>query len=239
MDAMVAAVLAGGRVTGAEVIAELIQELHASAEVAQQFEGEMQKLASHARCTFLSWDFAHSWGTCVQWTWHEGRACLPCSALAVALECIRGAAGQQPIELLRKESLAGLAPAAAARVLSHAYSAVVPVAPLPAPPLPLTPARPGKLRRHRIRQETINISLASSTCDGRPAGPTNFGATAEAATPWLQLALYQAAASGPVGLVLPCGQRFWRLPACLDACSHALLWPWDAAAVRAQVLQFS
>ena len=48
------------------------------------------------------------------------------------------------MELLRKESLAGLAPAAAARVLSHAYAAVVPIAPLPYPPLPLAPNRPGK-----------------------------------------------------------------------------------------------
>ena len=48
------------------------------------------------------------------------------------------------MELLRKESLAGLAPAAAARVLSHAYAAVVPIAPLPYPPLPLAPNRPGQ-----------------------------------------------------------------------------------------------
>ena len=48
------------------------------------------------------------------------------------------------MELLRKESLAGLAPAAAARVLSHAYAAVVPIAPLPYPPLPLAPNRPGE-----------------------------------------------------------------------------------------------
>ena len=47
------------------------------------------------------------------------------------------------MELLRKESLAGLAPAAAARVLSHAYMAVIPITPLPFPPLPLSPLRPG------------------------------------------------------------------------------------------------
>ncbi len=68
-------------------------------------------------------------------------------ALATSLRCIRASGGARPIELLRKESLAGLAPAAAARVLSHAYVAVVPIAPLPYPPLPLAPNRPGALSR--------------------------------------------------------------------------------------------
>ena len=56
---------------------------------------------------------------------------------------MRASGGSRPVELLRKESLAGLAPAAAARVLSHAYAAVVPIVPLPYPPLPLAPNRPG------------------------------------------------------------------------------------------------
>ncbi len=67
-----------------------------------------------------------------------------CRALATSLRCVRSSSGSRPVELLRKESLAGLAPAAAARVLSHAYAAVVPIAPLPYPPLPLAPNRPGK-----------------------------------------------------------------------------------------------
>ena len=50
----------------------------------------------------------------------------------------------RPVEVLRKESLAGLAPSAACRVLSHAYAAVVPITPLPYPPLPLSPNTPGK-----------------------------------------------------------------------------------------------
>lgn len=66
------------------------------------------------------------------------------------------------------------------------------------------------------------------------AGPTNFGPTAEAATPWLTLALYLAARAGPPGVVLVAGQRLWRLPPQLAACSHALLWPWDLDALRAQ-----
>ncbi len=44
------------------------------------------------------------------------------------------------------------------------------------------------------------------------AGPVSFGATMEAATPWLQLALYVALRQGPPGLVLPAGQRLWCLP---------------------------
>ncbi len=40
---------AGGRVTGAEVISELIFELDASVEAASGFEGEMQRLAGYAR----------------------------------------------------------------------------------------------------------------------------------------------------------------------------------------------
>ena len=66
------------------------------------------------------------------------------------------------------------------------------------------------------------------------AGPTNFGPTAEAGTPWLQLALYTAMAQGPLTVVLVCGQRLWRLPPQLASCSHALVWPWDLESVRAQ-----
>lgn len=66
------------------------------------------------------------------------------------------------------------------------------------------------------------------------AGPTNFGPTAEAGTPWLQLALYTAMAEGPLTVVLVCGQRLWRLPPQLACCTHALVWPWDLESVRAQ-----
>ena len=67
-----------------------------------------------------------------------------------------------------------------------------------------------------------------------PAGPVNFGATAEASTPWLQLAFYTALRCGPPSLVFVCGQRVWRLPPQLVGCSHALIWPWNTDAVRAQ-----
>ncbi|KAL3158901.1 hypothetical protein ABBQ32_011616 [Trebouxia sp. C0010 RCD-2024] len=167
----------GGRVTGREVIAELVEELRGSVAAAERFEGEMRNLAAYAK------------------------------ALAQALDCIRTAGGNRPVEVLRKESLAGLAPSAACRVLSHAYAAVVPITPLPYPPLPLSPNTPG---------------------------PTNFGPTAEAGTPWLQLALYTAMAEGPLTVVLVCGQRLWRLPPQLACCTHALVWPWDLESVRAQ-----
>ena len=73
---------------GAEVIAELTRELHASVEMSAGFEGEMRSLVAYAR------------------------------SLALVLECIRecsggaGAAGGRapPIELLRRESLAGMPP---------------------------------------------------------------------------------------------------------------------------------
>ena len=61
----------------------------------------------------------------------------------------------------------------APQVLYHAYCAVVPITPLPFPPLPLVPDQPG---------------------------PAYFGPTAEAAGPWLQLALY--AASRCAGLAI-------------------------------------
>ena len=38
--------------TGAEVIAEMIQELFTSADMGAQFEGDMRRLASYARCAW-------------------------------------------------------------------------------------------------------------------------------------------------------------------------------------------
>ena len=166
----------GGRVYGAEVISELLAELHASVEMTAGFEGEMRSLAGYAR------------------------------SLAIVLECIRACAAGRPIELLRKESMASLAPPAAFRILSHSYAVVLPITTLPPPPLPLSPVRSGS--------------------------PTNYGPTPAAATPWLHLALYAALGGGPRSLVLAAGQQFTRLPAELEAASHVLLWPWDCEAVR-------
>jgi hypothetical protein len=106
---------------------------------------------------------------------------------------------------------AGLDPHSAAKVLCHAYAAMVPIAPLPGPSLPLTPFS--------------------------QAAPTYYGPTPEANSPWLSLALYAAARSGPVSLVFVAGQRVWRLPHQLEGCTHALLWAWkvgDASGAAAE-----
>ena len=127
----------------------------------------------------------------------------------MVLECVRACAGGRPIELLRKESLAGMPPPQAFRILSHSYGVVLPITSLAFPPLPL--------------------SLA------RAASPVSYGPLPAAQTPWLQLALYSAMCAGPRSLVLAAGQQLRRLPAELQGATHMLLWPWDAAAVRAQV----
>ena len=97
-----------------------------------------------------------TWGT-------EGSAACHCKPSAPPHSL---AYPYRPLELLRKESLSGLPPAAARRVLFHAYCAVVPAAPLPGPPLPLAPGLPG---------------------------PAYYGPVGGAAGPWLQLALYAKA----------------------------------------------
>ncbi|MEW5317390.1 MAG: hypothetical protein WDW38_008689 [Sanguina aurantia] len=160
----------GGRVGGEDIISELISELWTSHAAGQEFEGDMLQLTSYA------------------------------AALATVLEAVRSSGQGRPVELLRKESLAGLTPLAACKVLSHAYCAVVPITPLPFPPLPLHPMT---------------------------RGPAYFGPTLEAASPWMQLALYSAARSGPLSLVFTAGQRVCRLPTHLEGCTHALMWPWE------------
>eukprot|EP00887_Chlorella_sp_A99_P002714 scaffold6.g2714.t1 len=102
----------GGRVYGADVLAELLSELRASVEMSAGFEGEMRSLAGYAR------------------------------SLAIVLDCLVACAGGRPIELLRKESVGSLAPPAAYRILSHSYGAVLPITTLAFPPLPLSLARP-------------------------------------------------------------------------------------------------
>jgi len=134
----------------------------------------------------------------------QGAAPAGGRALAVVLRCVRGAAGGRPVELLRRESLAGLAPAAAARVLSHAYAAVVPISPLPYPPLPLPPGRPGaptptltlsrrcRTRRCRCRRAAqarcrLRVVMlcrpAKHRVKGGPAGADREASGAPAAAP--------------------------------------------------------
>jgi hypothetical protein len=170
----------GGRIAGAAAVAELADELGASvaAAAAAGLEGEMAALVSTA------------------------------DALGAALRCVRAAAGGRPIELLRKEPVAAMPPAAAFRALARSYAVVLPVAGLPPPPLPLPPARAG--------------------C------PTHYGPpSADAASPWAQLALCAATRAGPPALALPQGAALAALPAALRGAAGALLWPWDAGAARA------
>lgn len=63
------------------------------------------------------------------------------AALAHALEFIQGAVPGGQVELLRRESLAGLSFSSTARLLSRAYSALLPVTPMPGHPLPLQGVR--------------------------------------------------------------------------------------------------
>lgn len=100
-------------------------------------------------------------------------------------------------------------PPQAFRILSHSYGVVLPITSLAFPPLPLSAAR--------------------------PTSPVNYGPPPAAQTPWLQLALYTALGVGPQSLVLAAGQQLVRLPGPLRGATHVLLWPWDAAAVKAQV----
>lgn len=91
------------------------------------------------------------------------------------------------------------------------------------------PSRTPDLAAHARR------SLHPSQPGAVHAGPTHFGPSAEACTPWLQIALGCSAQAGLQGVVLVCGQRLWHLPPQLQAASHVLLWPWDMESVRALV----
>jgi len=192
----------GGRVYGKKVMEELIFELTASVKMASNFEGEMKALVNYAK------------------------------SLIFALECMRENCPGMPLELLRKESVENLPPAAAYRIITASYSAVVPVTSLAFPPLPLPP----------------NLASSSSSSSN---GPVNWGPVSSlACMPWLQLALYQASHSGPQSLVLAAGQQFKRLPSILllnhnsddddgnnksnssRCCTYAYIWPWDCQAVK-------
>ena len=61
------------------------------------------------------------------------------------------------------------------------------------------------------------------------AGPTHFGTSSPAASPWLNLAVYTAMAAGPISLMLVKGQRLWRLPPFLQDCHCATVWLWSGA----------
>ena len=133
---------AGGRVTGANSIAEMIRELRHSVD-AKLFEGEMTQLSDMARQA--STCVAAHWWHCNDVTWSMNAMNR---ALARTLEMAqRLATAEHDVELLRKESLNSLSRAAARRVLEQSYTAVLAMAPLPGPPLPLSAAS-GAHRAH-------------------------------------------------------------------------------------------
>ena len=149
------------------------------------------------------------------------RLTLFVGAMATALETLKRSSGGRPLELLRKESLAGLTSSAARKVLFHAYAAVVPACPLPGPPLPLL-----------FSSHHPNEDPAASQVHPPPPlllQPAYYGTIGEATSPWLQLLLYAEAKSGPPSLVLTKGQRLRHLPDLLEDCTHALVWPWHQA----------
>jgi len=164
----------GGRVSGAETMGSLIDELEGVDEKSLEiFGGEMQDLASHT------------------------------AALAHTLVFVRNCAPGNNVELLRRESLAGLSTSAAMRMLNRGYSTLLPVTPMPGAPLPLD-----------------GVSLI------------HFGHTAESATPWMQLAMHKATGQCLPGMVFAAGQRLVRLPPELEGSTHALIWPWDPTVAK-------
>ncbi|CAI5458032.1 unnamed protein product [Closterium sp. Yama58-4] len=109
------------------------------------------------------------------------------------------------VELLRTESLQGLAPATLHRLLRRDFDLVVSIVPLPKP-------------------------LNAVVPDG--SGPAHFGPPAPAfLSPWAKLFLYAKTASGPVSVVLMRGLRLRLLPPPLVTCDKALVWTWDGMAV--------
>ncbi|KAL2622504.1 hypothetical protein R1flu_002709 [Riccia fluitans] len=109
------------------------------------------------------------------------------------------------VDILRVESLQGLAAGTIQRVLRRDYHVVVSMIPLLSPP-----------------------SVVSA--DG--VGPVHFGPPSRAAiTPWMKLLLYSVSGSGPVSIALIKGQRLRLLPPPLAGCAKALVWAWDGVGV--------
>ncbi|KAJ7533541.1 hypothetical protein O6H91_13G054100 [Diphasiastrum complanatum] len=109
------------------------------------------------------------------------------------------------VDVLRCESLAGLAPATLQRLFQRDYHIIVSMIPLPSPPAVLSP---------------------------EGAGPVHFGPPLRAAvTPWMKLLLYSVAGAGPLSVALIRGQRLRLLPPSLAGCTKALVWAWDGNSV--------
>eukprot|EP01018_Ginkgo_biloba_P035130 Gb_34626 [translate_table: standard] len=109
------------------------------------------------------------------------------------------------VDVLRCESLAGLAPVTLHRLFRRDYNIIVSMVPLPSSPSIILPGG---------------------------ASPVHFGPPSYAAmTPWMKLILYSGAGSGPISIALMKGQRLRLLPPPLARCEKALLWAWDGSTV--------
>ncbi|CAI5988632.1 unnamed protein product [Closterium sp. NIES-64] len=129
----------------------------------------------------------------------------PSSSSSSAAAAMSNRATFNRVEVLRTESLQGLAPATLHRLLRRDFDLVVSIVPLPKP-------------------------LNAVVPDG--SGPAHFGPPAPAfLSPWAKLFLYAKTASGPVSVVLMRGLRLRLLPPPLVTCDKALVWTWDGMGV--------
>lgn len=159
------------------MIANMREELWSSVKSGASFEGEMAHIVG----------VLESLGTIIDTACHAEQG--------------------HPVEVIRKESLSMLAPAAAARMLQLAYTAVIAIEPLPGPPLPL--------------------SLTGQQ------SPALFGSIPVMQSPWLILALSAELQAGPVSLAFTCGQRVTTLP---PQVRRATFVPLDASCVSCKHL---
>ncbi|XP_024521965.1 protein FAM91A1 [Selaginella moellendorffii] len=104
------------------------------------------------------------------------------------------------VDVVRCESLSGLAAATIQRVFRRDYDVIVSMIPLPSRP---------------------------AVISSEGGGPVHFGPPSRAATtPWMKLLLYSVAGAGPVSVALIRGQRLRMLPESLSRCYKALVWTW-------------
>ena len=198
----------GGRVAGAANLADLVQQLDASTAAAASFEGDAASLGDGAAALAVA------------------LRCLQAGVAAAARERDENENGDLPssvssVELLRRESLAGLAPAAAARLLAHSYSAVVVGAPCAPPPLPAAV----------VDGEGGGGGGASGARSSSRPPPVLYGPTGAAATPWGHVALWTAAGTGPPGaVVLSAGTLLRALPRPLARARGVLVAQWPPKA---------
>ncbi|KAJ7297133.1 hypothetical protein O6H91_Y078500 [Diphasiastrum complanatum] len=185
-----------------------------------RFEGELQEFADHAFSLRHILECLRSGGSNSQGQLHGSEvhqqksvAGLDVQASSTHITSSAGTTenlshGRNRVEVVRCESLRGLAADTIKRVFCRDYDVVVSIVPLVSstgPGLGLGPFQLG-------------------------VGPVHFGPPSPAAlTPWMKLLLYIVAESGPISVSLIRGQRLRVLPHCLQGCVKALVWAWDGS----------